>query len=115
MHSSEKTYHCKECNQTYKGPTYYKHLKSKKHKRNVAKFNSPLTDSTASRYFSYSNSSLTPFPNDTGKTDVNRHATNFMSSLHKLVDMYYSEYTIDATTTGTDVGVSISLSKMDAK
>ena len=115
MHSSEKKYYCKECNQTLKGPTYFKHMKSKKHKKNVAKFNSQLTDSTASRYYSYSNSSLAPLPVDTAKNKDDQHSTNFLRSVPQFLDMWYSRYSYDVTMDGTDVRISIHVSKVDHK
>ena len=110
-----KNSYCKECNRTYPHYNYTKHLKTKKHKRNVARFNSPNTDSTLSRYYSNSSAPQSTVPNYTGETDVDRHAAHFLSSMSKLVDMYYAEYNLDATSTGTDIRVSISISKVDVK
>ena len=77
----------------------------------------PLSPDPNHDYWYYTNSSApqSTIPNPTREIDANRHATNLMSSVSKLLDMYYSEYNLDATITGTDIRLSIHVSKVDVK
>lgn len=116
IHSSEKEYYCKECDAHFKGPSFFKHLKSDKHYDNYIKH---LDDSESIQLPTWddinSHSSFKAISNDTREVDANKHAIDFMSSLSKLLDMYYLDYTLESTTTGIDLRLSISILKMELK
>ena len=61
------------------------------------------------------NTSFTTFSVDTATPEGREHASNFLRSMSQFLDMWYNNYHVTTTTTGTDIRISISISKMDHK
>ena len=61
------------------------------------------------------NTSFTTFSMDTASPEDREHASNFMRSMSQFLDMWWDQYHLTTTSTGTDIRISISISKMDHK
>lgn len=116
IHSSEKEYYCKECKETFKGPTFFKHLKSNKHYANYidSMDESDLACTTARELFS-DDSPLETIPSNPTRTTSREHAPNFMRSLHQFLDMWYPDAEYTTTNTSDNIRISISISKNNHK
>lgn len=112
MHSSEKEYYCKECGEHFRGPSFFKHLKSDKHYGNYLKTH---FDSTTDRKPDSDDSPLRTFSVDTPETPSREHEANFMRSLSQFLDMWYPGCVYELASTPTELRISISISKMDNK
>ena len=112
MHSSEKQYYCKECDEQFRGPSFFKHLKSDKHYGNYVKHHfesSPLGEPDCDDTQLGTISMGTPTP------PSREHEANFMRSLSQFLDMWYPSPVVTTTSTPTHIGISISISKVDNK
>lgn len=112
MHSSDKEYYCHECDEHFKGPSYFKHLKSRRHYANYVKHH---FDSAPDWEPDCDDSPLETLSMDTRDPKAREHALNFMRSLPQFLDMWYSEYHLHVSSTRSGIRLVISLSKMDYK
>ena len=116
IHSSEKEYYCKECKESFKGPSFFKHLKSNKHYANYINAmdeSDPVCD-TARELFSDDSPLKTISSNPRGPAS-REHAANFMRSLHQFLDMWYPDAEYTCTHSSDSLRVSISISKNNHK
>ena len=115
-HSSEKEYYCKECKETFKGPSFFKHLKSDKHYVNYINSmdRSDFVCDTARELYS-DHPPLETISSGTRSPKNGEHATNFLRSVPQFLDMWWCNYTYDVTNSGDNLRISFSISKMDHK
>ena len=115
-HSSEKEYYCKECKETFKGPSFFKHLKSDKHYANYINSmdRSDFVCDTASE-LNRNHTSQSTIPSDTRSPKDGEHATNFLRSVPQFLGMWYTSFSYDVTNSGNDLRVSIHVSKDNHK
>ena len=114
IHSSEKEYYCKECKESFKGPSFFKHLKSNKHYANYINAmdeSDPVCDTA--RELCGDDSPLETISSNPRGPASREHAANFMRSLHQFLDMWYNDYHLTTTITGDHVRVSFHVSKVD--
>lgn len=120
MHSSEKEYYCHECGEDFRGPSFFKHLKSRRHYENVLYHfhelhNRNFSHLIADREPDSDDPSLGTIPVATRDPKADEHAANFLRSLSQFLDMWYLEYHFRTASTRSGVRVVISVSKMDHK
>lgn len=92
-HSSSIWYRCNDCNRDFRGPTYFRHLKSKNHYENVRSNlnnNRPWIDNSC-------NHGEPTVPMDSGKTPTNGSKTVFLQHLHEFLADHLTGYSFDVT------------------
>ena len=111
QHSSNHEYHCDICKRDFKGPTYFRHLKSKNHYENVRinlNHNRPWIDSSSN----YVESTL---PMDSGKTPTNGSETLFLQHLHEFLGKHLLGYSFDVTRDSDRIRLSLSFRQTNRK